>query len=71
VAALVLALRDETAAVRRGAAEALGNLGAEATAAIPSLQQAIQDRDEGVRKRAALAREKIDLQIKAAILRAA
>jgi HEAT repeat protein len=71
VAALVLALRHESEAVRRAAVERLGGLGAEARAALAALRQARCDPDEGVRNRADRALETIQVEIRAAILRAA
>jgi HEAT repeat protein len=46
---LIDGLGDSNAVVRAASAEALGNLGSEAEAALPSLQQALKDPNEGVR----------------------
>jgi HEAT repeat protein len=71
VPTLVLALTNEDGTVRSAAAESLGDLGAEARAAIGALRQARQDREENVRNQADLALEKIRLEVRRAILRAA
>lgn len=58
VPALVKALSDPKAVVRWTAANALGAAGA--ASALPALREALWDRDEDVRRGAALALEKID-----------
>jgi hypothetical protein len=60
VSSLVAHLKDEVPAVRRAAAEALGQIGPEAKAAVPALRDALRDEDGGVRRLAAAALEKID-----------
>jgi HEAT repeat protein len=52
---LVAGLADSFPPVRHGAAEALGNLGPAAKPALPALQAALNDKDEGVRSAAAKA----------------
>ena len=49
---LIEALKDSDARVRRGAAEALGNLEPKAKHALPALREARRDSDPGVRKAA-------------------
>src|SRR5947207_3016026 len=49
-------------AIRSMAAEALGGIGPEAKAAVPSLVEALKDRDTGVRRGAAWALVRIDRQ---------
>jgi HEAT repeat protein len=46
-------------ALRKQAAAALGDIGAEARKAVPSLRKALEDADEGVRTEASLALKKI------------
>lgn len=53
------ALGDSEPTVRRGAAEALGALGAEAKVAVPNLQKLLQDPDPSVREAATAALAKI------------
>ena len=48
-------LKDEDFMVRFGAAQALGSIGASADAALPDLEQALQDEDESVREEAEMA----------------
>jgi HEAT repeat protein len=71
VPTLMLALTNEDGTVRGAAAESLGDLGADARTAIGALRQARQDREENVRNQADLALEKIRLEVRRAILRAA
>ncbi len=71
VPTLVLALQSHDEAVRRTAAESLGDLGTEAKEALAALRQVRQDREESVRNQAEAAVEKICLEIRRAILRAA
>ena len=52
-------LKDRAALARRGAAEALGSLGPAATASIPALQAAGNDKDPTVRAAAAKALDQI------------
>lgn len=70
VAALVKALGDMNPEVRRNAVDALGGLGPEATAAVPDLVLALNDRDMGVRWGSAVALGKIGLQATASLTRA-
>src|SRR5262245_60530592 len=58
--ALLEALKDESAAVRFGAANSLGDLGPAARSAIAALTRALRDDDPGVRAQAAWALWKID-----------
>jgi HEAT repeat protein len=62
VPALMAALRDQTACVRDAAAEALGELGPAAHAALAALLKRLSDENPFVRATAAAALEKIDLQ---------
>jgi HEAT repeat protein len=62
VALLSVALADGEAAIRRQAALALGNVGAEAGSALKGLRDRIGDADAGVRLQAAIALGKIDPQ---------
>ena len=60
---LVETLRDPSAAIRQGAATALGQIGAEnvgAEQAVPALVQALKDADGGVRRESAIALMAID-----------
>ena len=66
VPALIAALKDEDADVRRSAATALGKIGAEAKEAIPSLTDALKDEDADVRNNAAEALSKIGAKAKEA-----
>jgi HEAT repeat protein len=59
VAALSGALNDESAYVRQTATKSLGVIGPNAQSAVPSLQKALKDPDEGVRLNAAEALTKI------------
>jgi HEAT repeat protein len=52
-------LADADASVRQEAAKALGDIGAQAREAVPSLQKALLDPDEGVRSAAGLALKRI------------
>jgi HEAT repeat protein len=54
VMALAEALKDQDAAVRKGAAQSLGRLGAKAIDALPALVAAVADMDVDVRGAAAL-----------------
>jgi HEAT repeat protein len=60
VPALVEALKDHGADVRRGAAIGLGYYGGDAREAIPALQAVLTDRDARVRESAAVALSRID-----------
>jgi HEAT repeat protein len=62
VSLLTTALADENAEVRRQAAFALGNVGAEATVALKGLQDRVNDADAAVRLQVAIALGKIDPQ---------
>ena len=53
------ALADADSRVRRQAAKTLGDIGAPARAAVPSLRKALMDADEAVRSEATMALEKI------------
>jgi HEAT repeat protein len=55
IPALIHALSNADAGLRRRAAVALGRFGAEAAAAVPALRSALADSDEGVRSFAATA----------------
>jgi HEAT repeat protein len=55
VRAILAALVDDRAVVRKMAALVLGDLGLEAALAVPALAAALADADEGVRRRAAVA----------------
>jgi HEAT repeat protein len=55
VAAVVAALADNRAVVRKMAALVLGDLAVEAATAVGALAAALRDPDEGVRRRAAVA----------------
>ena len=55
VPALMDALIDDVPEVRRMAAAALGEIGAEARMAIPALMQSLKDRDDHVRRRCIIA----------------
>jgi HEAT repeat protein/beta-lactamase regulating signal transducer with metallopeptidase domain len=59
VSALTELLKDSYWAARREAAEALGNLGPDAKAAVPALTKLLDDRQEQVRKAARVALNKI------------
>ncbi len=56
---LIAALKDKSAEVRRAAARALGNLGADAHSALPALEAAVSDPDETVRDAGFKARRRI------------
>jgi HEAT repeat protein len=71
VPTLLKALTNDDGSVRSAAAESLGDLGADARTAIGALRLARQDREENVRNQAGLALEKIRLEVRRAILRAA
>ena len=60
VPALIAALKDEVAAVRAAAANALGNIGPDAKGAAPPLTEALTDDAASVRVNAAIALAKID-----------
>ena len=60
IAALTAALGDSVAAVRMAAAEALGKVGAPASASLPRLARLTADSSSGVRLEAAKAATKID-----------
>jgi vesicle coat complex subunit len=60
VPALIEALKDEDAGVRRGAAFGLGSFGERGRDAIPALQAALRDRESDVRKAAGVALACID-----------
>ena len=60
VPALIPALKDQDAFVRRDAATALGRLGRAATDAVPALLPLLRDHHASVRKAAASAIKKID-----------
>jgi vesicle coat complex subunit len=62
VPALIEALKDEDADVRRGAALGLGTFGEKAETAVPVLQAAQRDREAEVRKAASVALSYIDPQ---------
>ena len=59
MSALGEALIDPSPYVRQAAARSLGAIGAPAQAAVPALQKALEDSDEGVRLSAADALKKI------------
>ena len=50
VPALIEALKDNDAGVRRQSAWALGRIGAEAKDAVPALMEALEDNDADVRQ---------------------
>jgi HEAT repeat protein len=58
---LIAALRSPNAIVRAATAEALGNMGSEAEAALPALRQALKDPNQGVRLAAEEAIKKIQV----------
>ena len=58
-AALIIALRDEDASMRKKAADALGELGSAAKDAIPALTKVLKDEDKDVRDAAQTALAKI------------
>jgi HEAT repeats len=60
VPALIEALKDEDADIRKGAALGLGTFGAKAEKAVPALQAAQRDRETEVRKAAGVALSYID-----------
>jgi HEAT repeat protein len=60
VPALIEALKDENAHVRRESARALGSFGTEAQNAIPALQTALRDHEPSVRRAAGIALSRID-----------
>ena len=60
VPALIDALRDEDADVRRAAVRSLGWIGPEAKAALPALKKALIDNDSSIRVAAARSMEMID-----------
>jgi HEAT repeat protein len=55
VGAVIAALKDERALVRKMAALVLGDLALDPARAVPALAEALGDPDEGVRRRAAVA----------------
>ncbi len=57
---LIEALKDENVYVRRDAAKALGQFGAEAGEAVPALRERLRDKEPSVRKAAAAALKQID-----------
>ena len=60
IPALIDALKDEDADVRKGAAFGLGSFGEQARDAIPALQANLRDRETSVRKAAGVALTHID-----------
>jgi hypothetical protein len=64
---LIQALEDEAAAMRKAAAEALGEVGPEEEGVVPALAQALGDEDEDVRWAAAEALEAIGPQAAEAV----
>jgi PAS domain S-box-containing protein len=64
---LISALCSKDSNVRRQAAEALGNIGPEAKAAVPALIESLKDGEEGVREAAAKSLGKIGPEAKAAV----
>ena len=62
VRALIEALKDPEADVRRAAASALGSFGAEAAAAVPALRKAAGDADPDVAREAGVTLVKLQPQ---------
>ncbi len=67
VPALREALKDRDKEVRRSAAYALEQIGAEAASAVPELKEALKDRDKKVRRSAAYALEQIGAEAASAV----
>lgn len=60
IPALIAALQDQDAEIRKGAAFGLGAFGVQGKDAIPALQTALHDREADVRKAAGIALSYID-----------